>query len=210
VPTKEVPITPEVLAWAIQESGYSRAEIAERIREEEPVVRSWMTGATRPGVTQFRKLASALHRPSATLLLPAPPRMPLPPVAFRHPPGREQRSFSVVERRRLREAIRLQKGLKWVSSELHEADTRLPKYDTDDDPEEAAQAVREMLGVGAKTQMGWSGESTAFRSWRDRAQAGWGSGNRWAAPSGDEEGRIRQPNGGNLQAGARARRSRTR
>lgn len=165
--TQEVPINPAVLAWAIHESGYSPGKLAERLGLEQRQVDAWLEGVERPHVTEWRKLAAVLHRPTATFLLPAAPKTALPRVAFRHPPGRAERSFTPTERLHLREALRLQRGLRWVTDELKEALVRLPKVDTKrEDPEQAARSIRQTLNVSVKTQAGWKSEYAALRAWR--------------------------------------------
>jgi Zn-dependent peptidase ImmA (M78 family) len=167
VAAKEVPITPEVLAWAIGESGYDRKAFAETVGVEEGRVDAWLTGEERPGVTQWRKLATVLRRPTATFLLPAPPRTAALNIEFRHPPGREERPFLPVERIRLREAIRLQRGLRWVADELQDARVRVPKFKRTDDAEAVGRTFRDTLKVTSKAQIGWKSEYVAFRAWRD-------------------------------------------
>ncbi len=72
----EVPITPEVLSWAVEESGYSDEQIAAHIGVSADDLASWTRGDTRPTLTPLKKLATKLHRQLATFLLPAPPNSP--------------------------------------------------------------------------------------------------------------------------------------
>lgn len=157
-----------MLAWAIQESGYGSAEFADAVGVDSSVVKLWLRGERRPGLTQLRKFSSVLRRPTATFLLPEPPKGGAPAVQFRHPPGREERALTPVERVRLREAVRLQRGLRWVSHELREVATRLPEVRAlQDDAEAAGRSFRERLKVTIKTQTGWKNEYAAFRGWRE-------------------------------------------
>ena len=60
-PTR-VPIAPDVLRWAIRESGYSREQVAENVGVATSELQAWEQEATHPTLTQFRKLASTLKR----------------------------------------------------------------------------------------------------------------------------------------------------
>lgn len=157
-----------MLAWAIQESGYHSTEFADAVGVDSAILKMWLGGELLPGLTQVRKFSSVLRRPTATFLLPEPPKGAAPAVQFRHPPGREERALSPAERLRLREAVRLQRGLRWVSDELREVATRLPELRApQDDAEAAGRSFRERLKVTIKTQTGWKNEHAAFRGWRD-------------------------------------------
>ncbi|MCA9593111.1 MAG: ImmA/IrrE family metallo-endopeptidase [Myxococcales bacterium] len=155
----------------MREGGYDAKELARAVDVSPAVLESWLAGTSRPGVTKLRKLSSVLRRPTATFLLPRPPQSKLPALDFRHPPGREGRALSHTERVRLREAVRLQRALSWVSGELKAAEVKLPKYSSRQDPEAAGIAIREQLGVDAETQTGWKSEYVAFREWRARVEA---------------------------------------
>jgi transcriptional regulator with XRE-family HTH domain len=111
----KVPITPEVLRWAIKESGRDAADLASAVEVSWQTLQDWCAGSDQPDVTYFRKLAGALKRPTATFLLPAPPRSDTPAVKFRHPPGSNDRALNPSERLRLREAARLQRALRWIA-----------------------------------------------------------------------------------------------
>jgi len=70
----EVPITREVLHWAIGESGYTVPEVADAAGVDLVDLHAWLKGKSRPGVTAVRSLAQILRRPVAAFLLPQPPR----------------------------------------------------------------------------------------------------------------------------------------
>ena len=70
----EVPITPEVLSWAVEESGYTDEELAAHVDVPVDALTSWKCGDMRPTLTPMKKLATKLHRQFATFLLPAPPK----------------------------------------------------------------------------------------------------------------------------------------
>jgi transcriptional regulator with XRE-family HTH domain len=168
----EVPITPAVLDWAIVESGLSVLEIATGVGVDEGDVHNWLSGDAKPGVTELRRLAKALHRQLAVFLLPSPPASLRLHVQFRHPIGAQRaRELTADERRFLRRAKRLQDAQEWLVSEL---DRELPDM-TQVSIREAAVSIatawRERLGVSVATQLTWRSASVAFDAWRAAVEA---------------------------------------
>jgi hypothetical protein len=70
---KQIPITPQVLRWAIDESGYSDEQVAEKVGSPEIASTGAWRGRRGRARRISRKLAEVLERPPLTLLLPAPP-----------------------------------------------------------------------------------------------------------------------------------------
>jgi Zn-dependent peptidase ImmA (M78 family) len=73
----------------------------------------------------------------------------------------------------MREAGRLQRGLRWILQELDEDGVALPKVGPSADAEAVASRVRELLGVSVATQVGWKSEYVAFREWRHAIESIW-------------------------------------
>jgi len=161
-----VPITPTVLTWAINQSGYKPEEVAARVRVPGETLDAWCSGSEQPNLTHFKALGAALRRPPSTLLLPRPPRATRPPVQFRHAPGTTARRLNPTESRRLREAARLQRSLAWILAELHQEGVGLPEMTIQSSAEEAASEVRHLLGISVAEQESWQSEWEAFRAWR--------------------------------------------
>src|ERR1700755_1212950 len=103
-----VPVTPKVVAWAVEQSGFSVDEIAESLKRPAAKVRAWMNGTEEPNVGEARALAKKLRRPFAFLFWPAPPRTVTPDVAFRAPVADATRELNASERRHIRQASRVQ------------------------------------------------------------------------------------------------------
>lgn len=165
--TTLVPITPTVLSWAIEESGYTRPEISERLKVDLADLRAWESGKSKPSLSAFRSLARILRRQTAVFLLPEPPQATLPKVELRGPPARLRSVLNPDERKFVRQIARIQGTLSWIARESGElAELRLPTFPQGDDPEKAASAVRAALGIDLSTQVGWSSASIAFRAWR--------------------------------------------
>lgn len=163
----EVPIKPDALAWAIEESGYSVEALTEELDLSQGTVKAWLRGVQKPNVTEFRKLATKLKRPTAVFFLPSPPKADPKDVQFRHPPGSEGRPLNPKEKLKLRETRRLQRGLSWVLSELNDSPLQLPRFKHDTtEPDVAAKKARELLGISVETQLKWKDESHALLGWR--------------------------------------------
>lgn len=165
---KSVPITPEVLDWAIHESGHDVGAIAEAVGVDLEDVEAWLSGADeKPTVTQFHKLAGFLKRPEAVFFLPRAPETRPVEVQFRSPPGTKRREPSPDERLSIREAARLQRGLAWVLEALGAKSADMPAYSVSDDLEQAAVAVRRQLGITVAAQLQWGSEYEAAHRWRE-------------------------------------------
>ena len=161
----EVPVTPSVLRWAIQESGYDLDHIAHELDVPQAVLQQWLSGDTKPTLTHARKLASKLHRPFAAFLLPSPPEGRPLAVEFRHP-SQDNRELNPSERRHLRRAARFQEILSWLARELEIARPKTPAATINDDPVSVANAMRAVLGISTTDQKKWLTPSVAFDEWR--------------------------------------------
>lgn len=160
-----VSITPSVLTWAVQESGYEPGVVASKVGVPPGTLAEWLRGKGQPNLTQFRKLADTLKRTPATLLLPEPPRRPAVHVEFRRPPGAERTELSPSERRYLREARRLQELVRWLQAELGEQPLPLPHFGTGVEPETVASRLRAFFPP-PDVDSGVRTPGQAFRWWR--------------------------------------------
>jgi Zn-dependent peptidase ImmA (M78 family)/transcriptional regulator with XRE-family HTH domain len=161
-----VPVTPAVIKWSLDESGYTLKAVAQAIRVPYENLRAWTTGESSPKLTELRAFAQWLNRPLATFLLPAPPPSSLPAVKFRSVPRSENRAPYPGERLRLREAGRLQTVLSWINRELQRSPIDLPRLRITADPKAAAEATRIRLGITHELQLSWRSPSAALEGWR--------------------------------------------
>lgn len=161
-----VPITPSVLEWAIKESGLDRATVAEKIEVESDRLDAWLRGDEQPSLTAFKKLATALRRPTATFLLPSPPKAKAVAIEFRHPPGLVDRELLPEERLAIREVHRLQDAVAWLVDEIGLETTELPKLTISTKPDVAGRRLRDLLGVDVTTQSTWRDSGVALKEWR--------------------------------------------
>lgn len=162
----EVPITPEVLRWAVAESGVSSAEVLKAADVGEVEFEAWLQGQAKPSITQIKHVATKLHRQVAVFLLPSVPTEARPQIEFRHPIGQGARPLNAVERRYLRRARRLQEAQAWLMQELEREPAQLSAWALSTEPEHAAQSIRSGLAVSASDQLQWKTASAAFDVWR--------------------------------------------
>jgi len=80
-------INNEVLRWALQRSGQTRATLAEKLATNEDRVEAWLVGDDLPSFKQAQRLASVLQVPFGILYLPEVPAEEIPVVEFRRLPN---------------------------------------------------------------------------------------------------------------------------
>lgn len=159
-----------MLDWAINESGFSDAELAHSTGVNVEALQAWKAGSARPRLTQLRKLAGKLHRPQALFLLAAPPATDPIPVQFRSPRADRHRDLNPIERRYLRRATRFQEVLAWLLTELEVDTPSLPAVSITEDSAASARQMRTLLRVSTEEQQAWRTPSIAFDHWREAAE----------------------------------------
>ena len=163
---QEAHITGSVLTWAIDESGLSRDEVADKLKVAVSDIESWESERARPSQGKLTKLAQALFRQRAVFYLPSPPESVSVPADFRQAPGLGEHKLSSQELLKIRESRRLQEMLAWIQQDADELPIELPNYGIDEDVDLVAQDFREFIGVFYEDQLSWQDESEAFKNWR--------------------------------------------
>lgn len=163
-----VPVTPEVLDWAMKEAGRSVTDVADQLDVSSSVVRAWLQGEAHPTLTQFRKLAAFLGRTPSTLLLPAAPPLMTGTPKFRRPMNADRTDLSPTERRVIREAKRAQETLAWILKELGEPGAALEQIDLSANVEQTAARTRKRLTGSENGNFAsrWKSPSEAVQGWR--------------------------------------------
>jgi Zn-dependent peptidase ImmA (M78 family) len=160
-------INPAILAWAMKQSDMDEVELAARAKVDSSSIRSWLTGASKPNLTQLRSLAKALHRATSIFFLPEKPaeQRSIAP-AFRAPIGASgPRKIGSDELHEIRSATRRQKIAAWVAKELDiNNKLRLPAYNHN--TEQAAVTARAWLKWDTYTQIRASSKSAANKALR--------------------------------------------
>ena len=166
-----IPITGSVLRWAIDESGLSNSEFAQKVRTEPDNVQAWISGQAQPTKTQFNKIVGTLKRPSAAFFLPEPPQHLNLPPPLRRSVGARNRALNAQEFREIRWARRLQQLVAHLRSEDASSVPRLPQFELSDPPSRAARILRNRLDVPLERQTQWPNPSAAFSGWREATEA---------------------------------------
>lgn len=157
-----VPITGSVLRWAIDQSGYSEQEVADRLKVDVDTLHRWVAETERPLLGAFRGVAELLKRPTAIFFLPEPPIDSARRPDFRASPG-SRREPLPSELLAIRRASRVQDAVAWVLEELSRPEVPLPGAT----PLEG----REFLDVSVAAQRKAQNTSRAFRRWQDALEA---------------------------------------
>jgi Zn-dependent peptidase ImmA (M78 family)/transcriptional regulator with XRE-family HTH domain len=167
-----VPITAEVLDWAITESGYTADEVAQKAHVTPEELRAWLRDEAKPTLTQTRNLARTLKRTPSTFLLPRAPETMSPPAQFRHAPGSYRTKATVEELRYLREARRVQETTKWLIRQLGESRPTIQAHTLESDVERAGQYARQKLRPLLPAPVSsWRTTGQAFHAWRAAMEA---------------------------------------
>lgn len=158
---KPLPLTPDVLRWALEEDGRALADVAAaagKFTEED--LRGWLDGDGGPTAGQLTGLAAALGRPRALFFMPQPPQAAGLPAAFRHPPGTDagvSPEPSVL--RTMRRARRVQHATSWALRDG--PPLNMPALTLDVGRVDAAAVALEWLGAEPRYADEWA-------AWRGR------------------------------------------
>jgi Zn-dependent peptidase ImmA (M78 family) len=148
--TQHIPISGKVLAWAIEEGGFTVLSFADRIGVDPDTVRAWVSETEQPGKTQFSRIVEVLRRPSAMFFLPNPPTQTALPPNFRRAPGPSPRDVTPYERIEIRWALGLQDVARELRHDLEDERVEFPRSEEREDAPAAAARVRTWL-VGPET-----------------------------------------------------------
>ncbi|SDG27163.1 ImmA/IrrE family metallo-endopeptidase [Pseudonocardia oroxyli] len=163
------PVTPTVVAWAIEEDGRSFEDLAEALKVPVDDVQAWASGDAAPTRGQVTSLAKELRRPRVLFFMPAPPEAASLPSSFRHPPG-VARNVSPKIRRAGRESRRIQATVAWARREAEPVDVPILSP-ASTSAVQAARVVREWLGIEEAVQLRWKTEYQALAAWREALEA---------------------------------------
>ena len=162
----QVPINPDVLKWAIDESGYSDEDVAHKAKIEFERLVEILGGEAAPSMTETRALCRTLHRPLPVLLKRNVPQETVTNISLRAHPNEARRALSPREALVLRQARHLQGGMAWIRRELDEEPTALRTITVAEEPSRAAMKLRDVLGVSVDDQIEWRNPARAYDEWR--------------------------------------------
>src|SRR5262245_31292398 len=160
--------TPAVLAWARTNAGVSLETAAKRADVTPERLEQWERGEAKPTISKLRALAAMYRRPLALFYLPEPPFTFTAMHDYRRLPDSMTTARQSPE---LRLEIRKAWNRREIALELlNEMQEAPPSFNLsalpDADPEAAAGAIREALGVSLETQSTWRQEYEAWTGWR--------------------------------------------
>lgn len=161
-----LPITPTVVQWARERSGYS-IEDAERHFKK---IAAWEAGEALPTYVQVEDMAERFKVPVAVFFFPKPPEVPSLEKSFRTLTAED---FATIPRR-VRHFLRLGQAMQLNLAELNDGKNpsqRLITRDIQVTPntslDKIATDVRAYLGVSVDMQAGWKSIDEALDKWRE-------------------------------------------
>lgn len=164
-----VPVNGDVVRWAIDESGLSLEEVAEKTKVSPTDVEMWVEGTAQPSQGEFTRLVKTLKRPSALFFSERIPTSSTLPESLRSAPGRYGHILKQEERRWVRRALRLQKLVSFLVQQRDEV-VDIPRSSTHEDPETVAARVRTWLEISIDEQVSWESANDAWSNWRHRLE----------------------------------------
>lgn len=165
--SEEALINPELLRWAREALGVPAAEAARGLRVPEERLLRWESGDEPISVAKLKRAAAYYRRPLASFYLPEPPRgSPNAPPDFR---GAD--SLGAGAGSALALQIRTARERREVAVELaSEIDDPIAPFDLTIDrglaAGEAAERLREWIGVSLEEQLAWKDPRAALKRWR--------------------------------------------
>lgn len=160
-------VTPALLVWAREQSGYSADAVAKRLGVKTDRLASWERGDRKPTVRQTQELAKYYHRPFGVFFLPQPPSIPPLAAEYRRLPSVKPG----VESPQFRLALRVMSQRREIALELNEElGSEITEFTTtahlSEGPVTVGARIRDVLGLTVEEQLGWHDEWQAWRRWR--------------------------------------------
>lgn len=165
MPRETLPITPSVLVWARERSGFSLEELKATFK----TIEEWESGASAPTYPQLEQLADKLKLPVAVFFFPEPPRLPPLRESFRTLPDTEFDLMPPQIRQMLRKAKAMQLNLLELNDGKNAHPRRIDRdlsFSTNVSPATMARQVREYLGISTDRQLEWPDADAALEGWR--------------------------------------------
>lgn len=169
-------ITPEVLCWARNTSGYSVDNVVEKLNQRRvntQTVFDWEQGIKKPTYTQLEKLAKFYKRPLAVFFFPNPPQEDTVAEKFRTLPENYIQTLSPRICFLVRKATARQLDLKELKEEGR-VDNHLKmlqnKYSN---AEELAKQIRNTINSPIEQQFEWKkgDHDNALKIWRGKLES---------------------------------------
>ncbi len=161
-----LPITPAVVQWARERSGYTIEDAARHFKK----IAAWEAGEAMPTYVQVEDMAERFKVPVAVFFFPKPPEVPPLDKSFRTLTAED---FAAIPRR-VRFFLRQGRAMQLNLAELNDGKNPSPRLITRDiqvtpntSLDKIAADVRAYLGVSVDTQAGWKNVDEALEKWRE-------------------------------------------
>jgi len=168
-------IQPAVLRWARESQGYSLDDVALHLKRDIDEIIAWESGTASPTYAQLESLAYGLYkRPLAVFFLPAPPKEASVRQEFRTLPDVELDRLAADTRYQIRLAHAYQISLRELNEGVNPSSRKIfreIRLTDQDRVRDAAQRVRNYLGISIKTQADWKDSDEALKAWRNAVEA---------------------------------------
>lgn len=165
-----LPANPAIIRWARERAGFPIEEARKTLKG----IERWEAGTASPSYTQLESMSDKFKIPIAVFFFPAPPNFPPISETFRTLPEHEFEQLPPRIKLLLRKAKAHQLNL----IELTEGVNQAPRHIMHDIVfrediliADAAQHVRQYLGVSIEEQSGWLGDEAALEKWRRALEA---------------------------------------
>jgi Zn-dependent peptidase ImmA (M78 family)/transcriptional regulator with XRE-family HTH domain len=163
-------VKPEILTWARTSAGFTLEAAAAALKMDPAVLVAWeAANDERPSVPQLRNMAALYKRPLAAFYLQEVPlKFQVLSDLRRAVPG-EERPYSPLLTHEIRIAHQRRELALELREELEEPTEPFTFRLNDETDEQAGEAIRRFLGLGAEQLVGFGADATgrlAFKTWR--------------------------------------------
>ena len=163
-----------ILRWARELSGYTVEEASKNVTSKKEMLELWEAGDAYPTYRQLEKLSKKYGRPMALFFFPEPPDEPTPTHEFRTVPNAELNKLPPSVLKLIRQAYSRRISLRELTggrNDLLVDIFRKNGFTPESPPREAAQRVRDAIGISVVEQARWPSADAALKSWRTAIQA---------------------------------------
>ena len=160
-----MPVTPSLISWARDRSGYSVSEAEKHFNN----ISLWERGELLPTYPQLEQLSKRFKVPVAVFFFPEPPEVPAIDETFRTLPQESILDIPPKVRLLLRKAKVMQINLFELNDGKNTAGsllTRDSNFDKADNIQSMAQQLREYLNISIEAQCSWQSIEKALEKWR--------------------------------------------
>lgn len=162
-----IPVNPQLLSWAREQSGYDLTRTAKRLNIKPARLEAWERGERQPTLRQTEVLARFFRRPLSVFFLPEPPRLPPLATEYRRLPHVIPGHESPELRLAIRQMLARRENALNLLGELREP---VPAFSLSarlsEAPAEVGARLRVASGISIEEQQAWPNEWRAWAAWR--------------------------------------------